>query len=332
MSGLLIQHARWQKALVTPDDKRLEAGAKCGCVCIVCDKPLILRRGEKRRWHFAHRAETSCGGETYIHNVVKTWIAEELPGQSIPLPPHPALSSPYRYMLFANNDLLSSKNKDKTDKNKDKTDKNKDKTDKNKDKTDKNKDKTDKNKDKTDKNKDKTDKNKDKTEFSEGNRRYDVCLEGMPVYNWGRGDIKQDLGFRQYLMWSHKQTRTRVLQDSRLGEYLKWVRQDPLLKALKVADYMEPRNYVHPAITKFMNEISCHKGESALSSDKLGHLIFEVYYSNAKDDDFKLQVQEERRYVLEVNAKKFYGDGTNLTVERLIKNSHWVWFTDEQKN
>ena len=282
MSGLLIQHARWQRALVTPDDKRLEAGAKCGCVCIVCDKPLILRRGEKRRWHFAHRAETSCGGETYIHNVVKTWIAEELPGQSIPLPSHPALSSPYRYMLFANNDLLSSKNKDKT-------------------------------------------------EFSEGNRRYDVCLEGMPVYNWGRGDIKQDLGFRQYLMWSHKQTRTRVLQDLKLKEYLKWVRQDPLLKALKVADYMEPRNYVHPDITKFMNEISCRKGESALSSGKLGHLIFEVDYSNAKDDDFKLQVQEERRYVLEVNAKKFYGDGTNLTVERLIKNSHWVWFTDEQK-
>ena len=85
MFALLIQHARWQGELITPDDTRLEAGAKCGCVCIECSEPLILRRGEKKRWHFAHRAKTSCGGETYIHKVVKAWIAEKLIGQTIPL-------------------------------------------------------------------------------------------------------------------------------------------------------------------------------------------------------------------------------------------------------
>ena len=47
MYGLLIQHARWQGELVTPDDTRLETGAKCDCVCIGCGEPLILRRGKK---------------------------------------------------------------------------------------------------------------------------------------------------------------------------------------------------------------------------------------------------------------------------------------------
>ena len=99
MSGLLIQHARWQGALVTPDDTWLEGGAKCGCICIGCDEPLILRRGEKKRWHFAHRAETSCGGETYIHKVVKAWIAEKLIGQVIPLSSHPELDSPQGFCV-----------------------------------------------------------------------------------------------------------------------------------------------------------------------------------------------------------------------------------------
>ena len=99
MSGLLIQHARWQGELVTPDDTRLEVGLKCGCVCIECGEPLVLRCGEKKRRHFAHRAETSCSGETYVHEVVKTWIAEKLPGQIIPLLPHPELDSPQGFRV-----------------------------------------------------------------------------------------------------------------------------------------------------------------------------------------------------------------------------------------
>ncbi len=54
MSDLRIQHARWQGGLVTPDDTRLEAGAKCDCVCLGCDESLILRRGEKNRPHNDH--------------------------------------------------------------------------------------------------------------------------------------------------------------------------------------------------------------------------------------------------------------------------------------
>ena len=195
MSALLILYTLWQGELVTPDDKRLEAGAKCDCVCIGCGEPLILRRGEKKRWHFAHRAETSCGGETYIHKVVKAWIAEKLIGQTIPLPPHPELNSPQGFCV---------------------------------------------------------EKGGQEKRSEETDRIYDVVLEGMFLYE---------------------------------------------------------------------------KAEQ----EKRGRLIFEVYYSNAKDDDFKLQTQKEGSYILEVNAKEFYGDGReNFTVERLRENSQWVWFTDHQ--
>ena len=68
-----------------------------------------------------------------------------------------------------------------------------------------------------------------------------------------------------------------------------------------------------------------------VEQEKQGRLIFEVYYSNAKDDDFKLQTQKEKSYILEVNAKLFYRDGIDLTIERLLENSEWLWFTDQQK-
>lgn len=195
MPDLLILYARWQGELVTPDDTRLEMGAQCGCTCIGCDEPLILRRGEKNRWHFAHRAGTSCGGETYIHKVVKAWIAEKLIGQVIPLPPHPELDSPQKFRV---------------------------------------------------------EKGWQEEHCKETKRRYDVVLEGMFLYE---------------------------------------------------------------------------KAEQ----EKRGRLIFEVYYSNAKNDAFKLHTQKEGSYILEVNAKKFYGDGQeNFTVERLVENSHRVWFTDQQ--
>ena len=195
MSALLILYARWQGKFVKPDDTRLEAGAKCGCVCIGCGEPLVLRRGEKKRWHFAHRAKTSCGGETYIHKVVKAWIAEKLVGQTIPLSSHPELDSPQGFYV---------------------------------------------------------EKGEQEERSEETKRRYDVVLKGRFLYE---------------------------------------------------------------------------KAEQ----EKRGRLIFEVYYSNAKDDQFKLHTQKEGSYIFEVNAKEFYGDGReNFTVERLKGNRQWVWFTDHQ--
>ena len=166
------------------------------CLQIGCDEPLILRRGEKKRWHFAHRAETSCGGETYIHKVVKAWIAEKLIGQVIPLSPHPELDSPQGFRVEKGSEEKRNEEADR--------------------------------------------------------RTFDVVLEGMFLYE-------------------------------------------------------------------------------KTEQEKRERLIFEACYSNAKDDKFKLQTQKEGSYILEVDAKKFYGDEReNLTVERLVENSHWVWFTDQQ--
>lgn len=273
MSELRIQHARWQEELVTPDDLRLVLGKKCGCVCMGCGEPLILRRGKKNRPHFAHRAETICDNTCMIHNIVQTWIAQELSSELIPLPPHPVLDSPRWFVPFES-----------------------------------------------------------QTEFSEGNRRYDVRLEGMFTYDWGVGDFNQDLAFKRYLEWSNKRTRTRVLQDSKLQEYLQWARKDPLLRALQVADYMEPRPFIDPEILELVerDELKGSTYKGGLRSDKLDHIMIEVEYSHAKDDDFKLQMKKERRYVLEVNAEKFYGNGRDLTPVKMIKNSEWVWPTDEQ--
>ena len=275
MSDLRIQHAKWQGELVTPDDQRLVSGKKCGCVCMGCGEPLILRRGEIRRPHFAHLAETACDKKCMIHNIVQAWVAQELPGQIIPMPPHPELDSPRGFLAYEN---------------------------------------------------------EVQTEFSEGNRRYDVRLEGMFLYDYGVGDFNQDLAFKRYLEWSHKKTRTRVLQDSKLQEYLQWARKDPLLRALQVADYMEPRNHIDSEILKIVNrdELKGRTYEGGLRSDNLDHIMIEVEYSHAKDDDFKLQMKKERRYVLEVNAEKFYGNGRDLTPVKLIKNSEWVWPADIQ--
>ena len=264
MSDLRIQHARWQEELVSPDDPRLVSGKKCGCVCMGCDEPLILRRGKKNRPHFAHRAETTCNEKCMIHNIVQAWIAQELPGKIIPLRPHPELDSPRGFLAYEN---------------------------------------------------------KAQTEFSEGNRRYDVRLEGMFLYDYGVGDFNQDLAFKRDLEWLQKKHRTRVLQDSKLQECLQWARKDPLLRALQVADYMEPRPFIDPEILKIVNrdELRGATYKGGLRSDKLDHLMIEVEYSHAKDDDFKLQMKKERRYVLEVNAEKFYGNGRDLTPVKLIK-------------
>lgn len=271
MSDLRIQHARWQGELVTPDDPRLASGKKCGCVCLGCNESLILRRGEKRRWHFAHRAETACDRTCMIHNIVQAWIAQKLPGQIIPLPPHPGLSSLYEFLVFES-----------------------------------------------------------QTEYSEGNRRYDVLLEGMFLYDFYKEDINQDLAFKRYLMWvQEKAAKKREEQRPMLEELF---RQSVLPESLKQV-YMEfPRPFIHSDILAWVerDELKGRTYEGGLRSDKLDHLMIEVAYSHAKDDDFKLQVQEERRYILEVNAEKFYGNGRDLTPVKLTKNSEWVWLTDEQ--
>ena len=189
MSDLLIQHARWQEELVTPLDPRLESGDKCGCLCIGCGESLILRRGQKRRHHFAHHAATICDTESMIHNIVQAWVAQELPGKAFVLPPHPEMDSPREFLAYEN---------------------------------------------------------KAQTEYSEGNRRYDVRLEGMFLYDFGIGDFKQDLGMKRYLMWMQKKTAKIRNEQRPMAREL--FRQSGLPKSWESEYVEQPQNFIHPDI------------------------------------------------------------------------------------
>ena len=272
MSELLIQYAKWQDELVKPVDTRIVSGKECGCVCAGCGESLILRRGKRNRPHFAHQAQTSCARDCLIHNIVQTWVAQELPRHTIPLPPHPELSSPIGFLPYPGEAKL---------------------------------------------------------EFPDGNRRYDVRLGGMYLYDFGVGDFNQDLGFKRYLEWLQGSFAKRRRED---GEMIQeQFRQSGLPESWK-KDYMEqyyPR--IHPRILALVgrDELKNCTYKGGLRSDQLDHLMIEVEYSNAKDDDFKLQMQKERRFVLEVNAARFYGSDGKLTPLKFIRNSVWVWPDDE---
>ena len=206
-----------------------------------------------------------------IHNIVQAWIAQKLPGQIIPLPPHPGLSSLYEFLVFES-----------------------------------------------------------QTEYSEGNRRYDVLLEGMFLYDFYKEDINQDLAFKRYLMWIQKETaKKRNEQRPMLKESFQ---QSGLPKSWEKYYVEQPSAFIDSNILALVerDELRGRTYEGGLRSDKLDHIIIEVEYSHAKDDDFKLQMKKERRYVLEVNAEKFYGNGRDLTPVKMIKNSEWVWPTAEQ--
>ncbi len=56
----------------------VERGAACGVVCPECHSPLVARRGEINRHHFAHLTLTKCSGgfETAVHRMAKQLIVE----------------------------------------------------------------------------------------------------------------------------------------------------------------------------------------------------------------------------------------------------------------
>ena len=168
-------------------------------------------------------------------------------------------------------------------------------------------------------------KNGAQTEFSEGKRRYDVRLEGMFLYDFGVGDFNQDLAFKRYLEWLQGRFARQFRENEKSIQ--ERFRQAGLPESWK-KDYMEQfRPRIHPNILAMVerDELKDCTYKGGLRSEQLDHLMIEVEYSHAKDDDFKLQMQKDRRYVLEVNAEKFYGNGQNLTTVEFIKSSVWVW-------
>lgn len=48
--------------------------------CPGCKSSLILKQGEQKTWHFAHKAEANCSGETILHKTAKQLIKQVIDG------------------------------------------------------------------------------------------------------------------------------------------------------------------------------------------------------------------------------------------------------------
>lgn len=52
----------------------VERGLQCQSYCVECQSPLVAKKGQVKRWHFAHLDTSNCQGESVIHAVSKTLI------------------------------------------------------------------------------------------------------------------------------------------------------------------------------------------------------------------------------------------------------------------
>lgn len=73
--------------MVSVDD--VPSGLVCGCVCLVCRRPLVAKKGKIQAHHFAHKAgefDPDCerAGETLLHRYAKEVLSRE---KRILLPP-----------------------------------------------------------------------------------------------------------------------------------------------------------------------------------------------------------------------------------------------------
>lgn len=45
--------------------------------CLQCGQEMVAKLGTKKVWHFSHKAEIACDGETYLHKLAKRMIREK---------------------------------------------------------------------------------------------------------------------------------------------------------------------------------------------------------------------------------------------------------------
>ena len=99
-------------------------------------------------------------------------------------------------------------------------------------------------------------------------------------------------------------------------------------------DSMAPPSWVHSAFydKRTIADLKKRVGKdgakrlTARTPQDPRELIFEIFYSNPKNDDFKKQMKEGKRLALEVDAKKFAAG--DFTLDRLIECSAWLWPCD----
>ncbi len=85
-----IAFDRNSEAVVTVKD--VPRGKSDGIVCIACNRPVLARKGNIRKWHFAHLpGVVNCAPESVLHKYAKQLLSESA-GESIHLPKYATLA------------------------------------------------------------------------------------------------------------------------------------------------------------------------------------------------------------------------------------------------
>lgn len=74
MKALLYEYAKNEQDAFTHIDNAIKGHHYS---CIECGEPLIIKDGSTKRKHFAHKSNTKCDGESYIHKIWKKRIKDK---------------------------------------------------------------------------------------------------------------------------------------------------------------------------------------------------------------------------------------------------------------
>ena len=74
MKALLYEYAKNERNAFTHIDDAITGQYYS---CIECGEPLIIKDGSKKRKHFAHKSNSNCDGESYIHKIWKWRLKEK---------------------------------------------------------------------------------------------------------------------------------------------------------------------------------------------------------------------------------------------------------------
>ena len=294
--------ARWKGEPVCPDDPRLAKG-RSGYTCLGCGAGLTLKGGNGGTGkngrklpsrYFSHPPSKSCD----THKIIQAWIESVLPREWIRgLPPHPSLIVP----------------------------------------------------------EDGFDVKSTKSEYQDDGlgRRYDVRLKVWPRYNvcsrmhrdeqewamnwwlkpWGKSKnlTSEWVALKEEIEEANERRKKIVSALKDRGEiYLplflnlppseEW-RNSWEFMPIRVDSSLYDKERI-AALKKRVGKDGAKRLKARTPQDP-SELIFEVFYSNPKNDDFKKQMKEGKRLALEVDAKKFAAG--DFTLDRLIKCSAWLW-------